>query len=137
MPKLNGILETSLYVADVDRSARFYESLFGFARMFTDNRLCAMSILGNQVLLLFLRGASVEPVPLAGGVLPPHDGSGTTHLAFACTAGELQQWEKRLSELEVPVESRVAWERGGHSIYFRDPDENLIELATPGIWPIY
>lgn len=137
MPKLSGVLETSLYVADVERSARFYESLFGFARMFADARLCAMSIIDKQVLLLFLRGASIEPVPLAGGVLPPHDGSGTTHLALACTADELPQWEKRLAELEVPIESRVAWERGGHSIYFRDPDENLIELATPGIWPIY
>ena len=94
MPKLTGVLETSLYVADVERAARFYESLFDFARMFTDAR-CVMSVPGKQVLLLFLRGASVEPIPLAGGVLPPHDGSGTIHLAFACTADELPNWETR------------------------------------------
>ena len=29
------------------------------------------------------------------------------------------------------------WERGGQSIYFRDPDGHLVELATPGIWAIY
>jgi len=27
--------------------------------------------------------------------------------------------------------------RGGHSIYFRDPDGHLLELATPGLWAIY
>jgi catechol-2,3-dioxygenase len=137
MPKLTGVLETSLYVADVHRAAQFYETVFRFQRMFADDRLCALSVNGQQVLLLFQRGASVEPITLAGGVLPPHDGSGQMHLAFACTAAELPQWEAHLAQHEVAIESRIHWERGGDSIYFRDPDENLLELATPGIWPIY
>ncbi len=137
MPKLAGVLETSLYVADVNRAAHFYETVFGFQQMFADDRLCALSVEAKQVLLLFKQGASVEPIALSGGVVPPHDGSGQTHLAFACSAAELPQWELHLAKHEVPIESRVHWERGGDSIYFRDPDENLIELATPGIWPIY
>ncbi len=137
IPKTTGVLETSLYVIDVNRAARFYEQLFGFQRMFTDDRLCAMSVEGKQVLLLFRRGGSIEPMPLHGGVMPPHDGHGQAHLAFACTADELLEWEKHLAQCEVPIESRIHWPRGGTSVYFRDPDENLIELATPGIWPIY
>src|SRR5262249_15222261 len=137
MPKVTGILETSLYVSDLDRAANFYQQIFGFTRMFADDRLCALSVEGKEVLLLFLRGASIEPMPLAGGILPPHDGQGSLHLAFACTAEELPRWEAHLAAFEVPVESRIRWERGGTSIYFRDPDENLIEFATPGIWPIY
>jgi catechol 2,3-dioxygenase-like lactoylglutathione lyase family enzyme len=137
MPKITGVLETSLYVADVNRAARFYESVIGLRRMFSDDRLCALAVDDLQVLLLFLRGASIEPIPLAGGVLPPHDGHGPLHLAFACSADELPRWETHLAQHEVPIESRIHWERGGTSIYFRDPDENLIELATPGIWPIY
>src|SRR6266702_2021059 len=27
--------------------------------------------------------------------------------------------------------------RGGSSIYFRDPDNHSVELATPGLWSIY
>jgi catechol 2,3-dioxygenase-like lactoylglutathione lyase family enzyme len=137
MPNITGVLETSLYVADVNRAAQFYEQLFGFQRMFADERLCALGVAGKQILLLFQRGASIEPIPVADGIMPPHDGSGTLHLAFACSADELPRWEVHLTAHEVPIESRIHWERGGTSIYFRDPDENLIELATPGIWPIY
>jgi catechol 2,3-dioxygenase-like lactoylglutathione lyase family enzyme len=38
------------------------------------------------------------------------------------------------------LESRlhlVALHRGGTSLYFRDPDGHLLELATPGLWTIY
>jgi len=31
----------------------------------------------------------------------------------------------------------VKWSRGGESLYFRDPDDHLVELATPGIWATY
>ena len=136
IPQITGILETSLYVADVNRSS-FYRDVFGFQSMFADDRLCAMSIAGKQVLLLFKQGASNAPMQLTGGVLPPHDGNGRLHLAFACTKEELSRWEAHLSAQNVQIESRIRWERGGESVYLRDPDQNLIELATPGIWPIY
>ena len=37
----------------------------------------------------------------------------------------------------IAIEGRTDWSRGGHSIYFRDPDGHLLELATPGLWTIY
>jgi catechol 2,3-dioxygenase-like lactoylglutathione lyase family enzyme len=64
-------------------------------------------------------------------------GSGNSHVAFPIAAEELSAWEKQLMENGVAVESKVKWERGGQSIYFRDPDGNLLELVTPGVWPIY
>ena len=137
MPRVTGILETCLYVSDVERSAQFYERLFGFQRMLCNERLCALSVAGRDVLILFLQGATAEPVALPGGILPPHDGSGQSHFAFAIPAGDLAAWGKRLSEAGVSIESRVHWESGGDSLYFRDPDGHLAELATPGVWPIY
>lgn len=136
-PKLGGVLETSLYVDDVERSARFYQKIFGFETLVGDERLRALSIAGRQVLLLFKKGASKEPVQMPGGLLPGHDGSGTTHLTFSIPAGELEAWEKWLEENGVKIESKVTWERGGQSLYFRDPDGHLLEVATPGLWAIY
>jgi catechol 2,3-dioxygenase-like lactoylglutathione lyase family enzyme len=89
------------------------------------------------VLLLFKRGATLEPVQLPGGVLPPHDGAGQLHFAFAIRATDLASWRERLEAQGVIIESEVAWPRGGRSLYFRDPDYHLVELATPGVWPTY
>ena len=137
MPRTTGVLETCLYVEDLARAAQFYERLFGFRRLQSDERLCAFDVAGHDVLILFLRGATREPVSLSGGLIPPHDGSGHLHFAFAIPSGELPAWERRLGEVGVAVESRVKWPLGGESIYFRDPDDHLVELATPGIWPNY
>jgi catechol 2,3-dioxygenase-like lactoylglutathione lyase family enzyme len=106
--------------------------------MVSDDRFAALSVAGQDVLLLFLEGATVEPAVLPnGGVIPPHDGRGTTHLGLAIAKSELAEWKSRLVERGIAIESRVTWERGGESIYFRDPDGHLLELLTPGIWPIY
>jgi len=37
----------------------------------------------------------------------------------------------------IRIESKVTWPAGGQSLYFRDPDNHLVELATPGIWEVY
>jgi catechol 2,3-dioxygenase-like lactoylglutathione lyase family enzyme len=137
MPELRGVLEISLYVGELERSRLFYTSLFGLGILFQDDRFCALEVCGRQVLLLFLKHGAVTPLPTPGGTIPPHDGDGQLHLAFAIGRDELDPWERRLQQDGIPVESRVTWGRGGKSIYFRDPDGHLIELATPGVWPIY
>ena len=134
---LRGVLETSLYVRDLERSRAFYTSLFGFPVLLQDDRFCALNVCGSQVLLLFLKDASVNPLATPGGTIPPHGGEGQLHLAFAIGRDEFDAWERRLQSQETPVESRVGWNRGGKSIYFRDPDGHLLELATPGVWAIY
>jgi catechol 2,3-dioxygenase-like lactoylglutathione lyase family enzyme len=58
-------------------------------------------------------------------------------VAFAIGKDELARWEAHLASREVTIEGRNDWERGGHSIYFRDPDGHLLELATPGLWEVY
>lgn len=130
-PRLNGILETSLYVEDVERSVRFYQALFGFEAVYAGARLTALAVPPHQVLLLFKKRASAD-IPSI-----PHDGDGQLHMAFAIPAEDLQSWAARLAANGVAVLEKTAWERGGHSLYFRDPDQHLIELATPGLWSNY
>ena len=137
MPRLNRVLETSLYVDDMDRAAAFYETVLGLRRLTDDSRIKAYDVAGRSVLLLFRRGGTLETVHLPGGTIPPHDGSGPLHIAFAVDADDLPAWEERLVEHGVPIEGRTRWSRGGESIYFRDPDGHLLELATPGLWATY
>jgi len=137
MPTVGRVLETSLYVDAIDRAAEFYARIFGFEKLVCDDRFCALSVAGQQVLLLFRKGGTTMPMSIPGGIIPPHDGSGTTHLAFTIAAADEDAWTKHLESNGVPIESRVVWPRGGSSLYFRDPDEHLVELVTPGCWTIY
>ncbi|WP_040638662.1 VOC family protein [Microvirga lotononidis] len=137
MPTLNAVLETALYVDDLSRARAFYEEALGLKVLFGNQRMCAFDVGGKSVLLLFLRGASREDMSTPGGTIPGHDGQGPLHIGFAVSADELPAWESRLQEKGIPVESRTTWSRGGTSVYFRDPDGHLLELATPGLWETY
>lgn len=136
MPKTASVLESSLYVDDLERAGKFYERVFAVQALHADARMRAYAF-GRTVLLLFLRGQSTEPVELPDGTIPPHDGSGPLHVAFAIDVDELPAWEKWLTDEAIEIEGRVRWPRGGASIYFRDPDGHLLELATPGLWANY
>ncbi|HUB43632.1 MAG TPA: VOC family protein, partial [Acetobacteraceae bacterium] len=89
VPRISGILETSLYVEDLDRSRAFYQRLFGFEQFMCDMRMCALGVPGEQVLLLFRHGRTDAPAPAADGLIPPHHGRGHLHLCFAIPYAEL------------------------------------------------
>lgn len=130
-PKSDGLLESSLYVKDVTASAQFFAKIFGFS-MVSDfgERGCAIEAGEHQVLLLFKRGGSLH-------IPSPHDGYGELHIAFATSASELVRWEAWLEENGIVIEEKRTWDLGGQSIYFRDPDRHLLEIASPGVWSIY
>jgi catechol 2,3-dioxygenase-like lactoylglutathione lyase family enzyme len=131
VPAVTGILETALYVSDVARSRQFYEELFGFRTVAEGARLTALAVRAGQVLLLCRKQAS------AGLGNSAHDGDGRLHLAFAVPAADLTAWDARLAERGIAIIERKSWDLGGRSLYFRDPDGHLVELATPGVWTNY
>jgi catechol 2,3-dioxygenase-like lactoylglutathione lyase family enzyme len=136
-PKIVGVLETALYVDDLDRAAGFYEDVLGLKPINKDQRFAGYDAGPRSVLLLFKRGSTLETVHMPGGTIPPHDGQGPLHIAFAIEADALPAWEQHLAAHDIAIEGRTDWPRGGKSIYFRDPDNHLLELATPGLWPNY
>jgi catechol 2,3-dioxygenase-like lactoylglutathione lyase family enzyme len=138
MPTIERVLETALYVDDLDRATAFYRDVMGLRILDAGPRLVAIDAGHASVLLLFKRGATLQGVNLgAEGYIPPHDGNGPVHLAFAIRREELPEWERHLMEQGIFVESRVQWDRGGKSLYFRDPDGHSVEIATPGVWATY
>jgi catechol 2,3-dioxygenase-like lactoylglutathione lyase family enzyme len=100
-------------------------------------RMHAFDVGGQGVLLLFPKGQSLHPIETPGGLIPPHDGSGPVHVAFSITAEELEAWQSHLEAAGLAIEGRTRWPRGGVSVYFRDPDNHLLEIATPGLWQGY
>jgi catechol 2,3-dioxygenase-like lactoylglutathione lyase family enzyme len=126
VPPLGGLLESALYVDDPKRSLAFYNRIFGFECIADFDRLCAMAVPGGAVLLLFRKRGT-----------PDTDGDGQLHVAFSIPASALAQWESWLAENRIEIEKRQKWDRGGDSLYFRDPDGHLVEVATPGVWSTY
>jgi catechol 2,3-dioxygenase-like lactoylglutathione lyase family enzyme len=137
MPAIAHLLETALYVDDIDRATAFYRDVLGLRVLDESPRLVAMDAGRATLLLLFRRGATLDGARTPGGWIPPHNGEGPAHVAFAVAAADLPSWETRLAQHAIGIESRVRWTRGGGSIYFRDPDGHSVELVTPGTWETY
>lgn len=136
-PQLGRVVETALYLDDLARARTFYVDILGGEILLDSARLLALSIGGLSVLLLFQRGATTDPLSTPGGVVPPHGGTGIQHVAFAVSRDALDAWVNRFEQHGVSIESRVRWQRGGDSVYVRDPEGHSIELITPGLWAIY
>ncbi len=130
-PPVSHVLETALYVDDVQTSKAFYQRVFGFALDFEIDRLVALDVCPGQVLLLFTKQGSADLPKTA------HHGDGHLHLAFAISADQVEAWRAHLKRLGVEIEDEVTWSRGGVSLYFRDPDGHCLEVASPGLWRNY
>ena len=133
----SGVLETALYVDDLDIAERFYISLLGLRKHSDHPGRHAFFYCGDGMLLLFRAGVTTtaSPGPVSGeGFIPAHGAVGTGHVAFRIRDSEIEPWRHRLSAAGVPLESEIRWPDGGHSLYFRDPAGNSLELATPKLW---
>lgn len=132
MRPLDFILETTLYVEDVARAVKFYQDVLGLDLLdrFTEGDRGAALQVGRGVLLLFRSEETAKP-----GVLPPHGALGTSHVAFRVRPDELAEWKQRLRERGVAIEVEHSFNGQPPSVYFRDPDGNVLELAVESIWP--
>jgi catechol 2,3-dioxygenase-like lactoylglutathione lyase family enzyme len=138
IPKITGLLETALYFDDVGQAARFYQDLFGFSLLSgsiqRDATFAALELPGRAVLLFFKKGANAQPVDTGGGIIPPHGGEGRLHFALAIPNDAYESWKLKLAAKNISIESEIRWPPGGRSLYFRDPEGSLVELATSGLW---
>lgn len=124
--------ETVLYADDAVRAARFYADVLGLALMDGADAESAGLRLpeGDAVLLIF----SPDRAELEGRGVPTHGARGRGHVALRVDAGSLDDWTRRLGDAGVGVEMDRGWDRGGRSVYFRDPAGNSVELVDGEIW---
>ncbi|MGD8626963.1 MAG: VOC family protein [Anaerolineae bacterium] len=130
--KASRILETALYVDDLDAAETFYTDVLGLAPLTRGGNRHLFFRCGDGVFLLFNPEETARP----GARVPAHGAHGPGHVAFATTADEMPAWRRRLQEQGIEIEAEVQWPSGGQSLYFRDPAGNSLELATPQVWGI-
>jgi len=141
MPSINGLIEAALFVQNLSRARDFYQHVVGLEKLQESEVGCVFVVAKGQLLLLVSHEKASVPSKTPGGEVPPCVGAagrilGAGHIAFAVAEAELDAWRGRLESHGVEVLSEVAWERGARSLYFRDPDGHLLELATPGRWDL-
>jgi catechol 2,3-dioxygenase-like lactoylglutathione lyase family enzyme len=127
--RITGILETILYVNDIDRAEQFYGGVLGLRQIGKEPGRHVFFRVGSSVLLLFR-----TEVTRHRSSVPAHGADGQIHVCFATGTTDYEIWKARLQEHGVRIEQEIEWPRG-RSFYFRDPDGNLLELANADIWP--
>lgn len=139
MPKLNGLVETALIVENLRRARDLYLQVLGLEKLQESDVGCVFIIAKGQLLILVSKEKAMMPSKTPGGEVPACLGRtgetlGAGHIAFTVAEADIDAWRPWLKSKGVEVLSEVAWERGARSLYFRDPDGHLLELATPGLW---
>ena len=136
-PPISGVLETAIYVGDLARAHAFYGGVLGLERVLDTPRMMTYAVAPAQVLLVFRRGMTREDSETPGGQVPGHHSEGPAHFAFAIDTDQYEPWVAHLKAAGIAIRSEVTWPPGGRSVYCDDPDGNVLELATPGLWSNY
>ena len=128
--KVDRILETCLYVDDLNAAEKFYRRILGVESFSRVNNRHVFFRCGESMLLLF------NPLETAksSGDVPTHGAHGPGHVAFAIAPDQLDLCRRQLQENGIAIETEITWPSGGRSIYFRDPAGNSVELATAQVW---
>src|SRR5271170_8406049 len=108
-PRIDGLLETSVYARDLKLTAAFYRDLFGLGTLVDSPRLVAFDVATRSVLLVFQAGSTEDDVVDARGRIPGHDGGGRPHLALSIAAEDLDAWRNRFVSRGVEVVGEYRW----------------------------
>lgn len=138
-PTVDGVQEATLFVSDLARSAAFYRRALGLDALHETPDGAVFRVGAEQVLLLVTAQKARVQSETPGGTIPAcRTGAGAVlgagHVAFSAAEADVAAWRAKLEREDVPLVGEVEWEGGGRSLYFRDPDGHLLELATTDMW---
>jgi catechol 2,3-dioxygenase-like lactoylglutathione lyase family enzyme len=130
MHSIQGVIETGVYVNDLEQAEAFYHEILGLAVIGREAGRHVFFQAGEAGVLLVFNPVATQ----TGDGLPAHGARGAGHFALGIAAEDVEAWRTRLQERGVAIEKEITWPRGGRSLYFRDPAGNSVELITPGVW---
>lgn len=117
MGEIEAVIETGIYVDDLEPAEAFYRDVLGLAVIGKEQGRHVFFRVGERNVLLAFNPAAT----LKGDVLPVHGAIGPGHFALGIAVADFDAWRERLAKHAVVVEKEVQWPRGGRSLYFRDP----------------
>jgi glyoxylase I family protein len=119
----------TLTVSDLDRSATWYQELFGGQELFRGNDGVSDIVLyaiPDNLLLALRRHAGTQP-----GDRFSHERCGLDHFAMHVTdRTDLEKWQAKFEEKNVD-HSGIVESSYGHHISFKDPDGIALEVFAP------
>ncbi|TWF53061.1 VOC family protein [Neorhizobium alkalisoli] len=131
---IDGILETALYVDDLDAAEAFYDDLLGLTKILRAGDRHIFFRCGPGILLIFNPTETIKLPPADALPVPPHGTSGAGHICFRMDGEAIDRMAEKLNKAGIAIESDFRWPNGARSIYFRDPAGNSLECAEPKLW---
>jgi catechol 2,3-dioxygenase-like lactoylglutathione lyase family enzyme len=122
--QLKGIDHVALAVRDIEHSAKWYIDVLGFKRLYEGmwDGIPVFIGKGDTAIALFPVRESESQTAIRS------DNSGMLHLAFRADAGNFVAAQTELNGRGIKFEFED--HEISHSIYFRDPDGNRLEITT-------
>ena len=118
MPLVHGVVEMTLEVRDLAALERFYVEAFGLRVLGREDDRVWLALGDRGRLGLWLPGAKEFG----------DEGGRHVHYALSAAPGELDALRERLGGLGVDVRGPERHPGGDRSLYFRDPEGNVVEV---------
>lgn len=132
---IEGILETALYVDDIDRAEAFYGTVLGLKTVTRAGNRHIFFSLGASILLIFNPDETEKAAGPGALPVPAHGARGPGHACFRVSPERMDAMAARLEAAGVAVEADFRWPGSeARSLYFRDPAGNSLELSEPALW---
>jgi catechol-2,3-dioxygenase len=133
--KINKVVETCIYSSDLNSMKEFYVGVLGLALVQEERGKLVFLQAGKSMLLIFnpeITSKENDRLPTHGAQTPP----ACIHFAMEIEEHDHQHWKELLIGKKIAIEKEIDWNSKSKSLYFRDPARNLVELITPGEWPM-
>jgi len=129
MEEILKIKETCLYIHDLEKAKSFYGDKLGLEIIHYLPERHIFFRAGASVLLCFNpEDSKTKASP------PPHYAEGNQHFAFEVSKENYLKVKARFEELAIKITDTVNWKSGQESFYFKDPEDNVLEIVPVGIW---
>lgn len=129
MKEVLKIKENCLYIHDLEGARKFYHDLLGFEVINYVPERHIFFRAGASVLLCF------NPLDSKNKTSPPpHYAEGDQHFAFEVSQDDYEYCKTQIEQKGIRIIDSVIWSSGQESFYFRDHENNVLEIVPLGVW---